>query len=50
MHMPVKFIAGPTIILFDEPLTSFDVAFADEMKQLLRQMKNNHINIFQHIF
>ena len=30
----------------DEPLTSFDVVVADEMKQLLRSLKQNRITIF----
>ena len=30
----------------DEPLTSFDVVVADEMKQLLRRIKAEHIIIF----
>lgn len=46
MQMLVNFIADPHILLLDEPLTSFDVVVADEMKQLLRQMKNRHIIIF----
>lgn len=39
-------IARPPVILLDEPLTSFDVVVALEMKQLLRDMKNDHIIIF----
>lgn len=46
MQMLVNFIADPTILLLDEPLTSFDVVVADEMKQLLRQIKTDHIIIF----
>lgn len=46
MQMLVNFIANPTILLLDEPLTSFDVVVADEMKQLLRHIKNDHIIIF----
>lgn len=46
MQLLVNFIANPHILLLDEPLTSFDVVVADEMKQLLRHMKNNHIIIF----
>ena len=30
----------------DEPLTSFDVVVADEMKQLFRRIKPDHIIIF----
>ena len=46
MQILVNFIANPHILLLDEPLTSFDVVVADEMKHLLRHMKSNHIIIF----
>jgi ABC-2 type transport system ATP-binding protein len=46
MQMLVNFIASPGIMLLDEPLTSFDVVVADEMKQLLREIKKDHIIIF----
>lgn len=46
MQLLVNFIANPGILLLDEPLTSFDVVVADEMKQLLRQMKSQHIIVF----
>lgn len=46
MQMLVNFIANPSILLLDEPLTSFDVVVADEMKQILRGIKSNHIIIF----
>ena len=46
MQMLVNFIANPAILLLDEPLTSFDVVVADEMKLLLRQIKKDHIIIF----
>lgn len=46
MQMLVNFIANPEILLLDEPLTSFDVVVADEMKTLLRQIKKDHIIIF----
>ena len=36
----------PKIILLDEPLTSFDVVVANEMKHLLLEMKEEHILIF----
>ena len=39
-------IAKPPVILLDEPLTSFDVVAALEMKNLLREMKDEHILIF----
>ena len=46
MQMLVNFIAYPGVLLLDEPLTSFDVVVADEMKQLLRRIKSEHIIIF----
>ena len=46
MQMLVNFIANPTILLLDEPLTSFDVVVADEMKTLLKELKKDHIIIF----
>ncbi|MDF2821325.1 MAG: transporter ATP-binding protein [Clostridiales bacterium] len=39
-------IARPPVILLDEPLTSFDVVVALEIKKLLRKIKNDHIIIF----
>ena len=39
-------IAKPLVVLLDEPLTSFDVVVALEMKNLLRQMRRDHILIF----
>ena len=46
MQMLVNIIARPTILLLDEPLTSFDVVVAEEMKLLLKEIKKNHIVIF----
>ncbi len=46
IQMLVNFIAKPKLLLLDEPLTSFDVVVADEMKQLLKSIKNEHIIIF----
>ncbi len=46
MQMLVNFIADPAVLLLDEPLTSFDVVVAEEMKQMLRQIKKDHIIIF----
>lgn len=45
MQMLVNFIANPAVLLLDEPLTSFDVVVADEMKGLLRRIKGEHITI-----
>ena len=41
-----QLIARPPIILLDEPLTSFDVVVALEIKQLLKSIKAEHIIIF----
>lgn len=46
MQMLVNFIAKPAILLLDEPLTSFDVVIAEEMKNMLREIKHDHIIIF----
>lgn len=46
MQMLVNFIASPRILLLDEPLTSFDVIVAEEMKEMLRSIKKDHILIF----
>ena len=45
MQMLVNFIANPAVLLLDEPLTSFDVVVADEMKGLLRRIKGDHITL-----
>ena len=46
MQMLINIIAGPEILLLDEPLTSLDVVVAEEMKQLLRSLKSDRITIF----
>ena len=46
MQMLVNIIAEPKILLLDEPLTSLDVVVAEEMKQLLRSLKDGRITIF----
>lgn len=46
MQMLVNIIARPNILLLDEPLTSFDVVVAEEMKEMLRTIKKDHIIIF----
>ncbi len=46
IQMLVNIIANPEILLFDEPLTSFDVVVAEEMKELLKSIKKDHIIIF----
>ncbi len=46
MQMLVNFVANPPILLLDEPLTSFDIVVADEIKQLLKTLKKDHIIVF----
>lgn len=46
IQMLLFLITKPPIILLDEPLTSFDVIVALEMKNMLREMKQDHILIF----
>lgn len=46
MQLLVNLIARPKILLLDEPLTSFDVLVAEEMKNLLLSIKSQHIIIF----
>ena len=44
--MLINIIAQPNILLLVEPLTSLDVVVAEEMKQLLRSLKQDRITIF----
>ncbi len=46
MQMLINIIAQPNLLLLDEPLTSLDVVVAEEMKQLLRSLKQGRITIF----
>ena len=46
MQMLINIIAQPNILLLDEPLTSLDVVVAEEMKKLLRSLKDGRITIF----
>ena len=46
VQLLVNLIAKPNVLLLDEPLTSFDVLVAEEMKNLLLSIKNDHIIIF----
>ena len=46
MQILINIIAHPKVILLDEPLTSFDVVVSEEMKDMLREIKNDHIIIF----
>ena len=42
----VNIIANPKVILLDEPLTSLDIVVQEDMKNLLKSLKENHIIIF----
>ena len=46
MQMLVNIIASPNVLLFDEPLTSLDIVVQEEMKQMLKEIKKDHIIIF----
>ena len=46
IQMLVNFIASPSVLLLDEPLTSFDVVVSEEIKEMLRKIKKDHIIIF----
>lgn len=46
IQMLCYLISKPDIILLDEPLTSFDVVVALEIKNLLKEIKKDHILIF----
>ncbi len=46
LQMLLFLLTKPPVILLDEPLTSFDVIVALEMKNMLREMKRDHILIF----
>ena len=39
-------IAKPKVLLLDEPLTSLDVIVAAEIKQMLKELKGDHVIIF----
>ena len=39
-------IANPKVLLLDEPLTSLDIVIQEEMKELLKELKKDHIIIF----
>ena len=45
MQMLINIIAQPNILLLDEPLTSLDVVVAEEMKNILRSLKENRVTI-----
>ncbi len=43
MQMLINILASPKVLLLDEPLTSLDVVVAEDMKQLLRQIKTDKV-------
>lgn len=46
VQMLVSFMVHPPVLLLDEPLTSFDVVAAHEMKELILSLKKESIVIF----
>lgn len=46
MQMLINILADPEVLLLDEPLTSLDVVVAEEMKQLLRNIRKDKVIIF----
>lgn len=46
MQMLVNIILDSELLLLDEPLTSLDVVVAEEMKNLFKSLKKDHILIF----
>lgn len=46
MQMLINILAQPNVMLLDEPLTSLDVVVAEEMKEILRNVKTDRVVIF----
>lgn len=46
MQMLINLVAGPRLMLLDEPLTSLDVVVAEEMKDIFRNNKEGRVLIF----
>jgi ABC-2 type transport system ATP-binding protein len=46
VQMLVTLIVHPPVLLLDEPLTSFDVVAAHEMKELILKMKTDSVVVF----
>ena len=46
IQMLTEIILLPDVLLLDEPLTSLDVVVQDDMKKLLKKIKDNRIIIF----
>ena len=42
----INIIANPKVILLDEPLTALDIVVQEDMKNLLKDLKKDHIIIF----
>jgi len=45
MQLLINIIANPKVILLDEPLTSLDIVVQEEIKELLKKLKDDHIII-----
>jgi ABC-2 type transport system ATP-binding protein len=46
LQLLVNIIANPKVLLLDEPLTSLDIVVQEDMKNLFKSIKDNHIIIF----
>ena len=46
MQILMNIVANPKVILLDEPLTALDIVVQDDMKKLLKSLKDDHIIIF----
>ncbi len=46
VQMLINFINAPKVLMLDEPLTSFDILAAEEMKEILKELKKDSIIIF----
>ena len=46
MQILINIIANPKVILLDEPLTSLDIVVQEDMKNLLKSLRKDHIIIF----
>lgn len=46
MQMLINILANPKVLLLDEPLTSLDVVVAEEMKQVLRNIRSDKVILF----
>ena len=46
IQLLINIIANPKVILLDAPLTSLDIVVQEEMKNLLKGLKKDHIIIF----